>query len=45
MATHQLQGSLFDQGDDVRLSPLDGVRRTVLGDGAWIDLLPGWLSG
>ncbi|MFB6673623.1 alpha-ketoglutarate-dependent dioxygenase AlkB [Streptomyces sp. NPDC056390] len=45
MATHQLQGSLFDQSDDVRLRPLDGVRRTVLGDGAWIDLLPGWLSG
>ncbi|MEV6703495.1 alpha-ketoglutarate-dependent dioxygenase AlkB, partial [Streptomyces sp. NPDC051453] len=45
MATHQLQGSLFDQGDDVRLRPLDGVRRTVLGNGAWIDLLPGWLSG
>ncbi|MEU6659041.1 alpha-ketoglutarate-dependent dioxygenase AlkB [Streptomyces sp. NPDC046821] len=45
MATHMLQGSLFDQADDVRLRPLDGVRRTVLGDGAWIDLLPGWLSG
>ncbi|WP_055564955.1 alpha-ketoglutarate-dependent dioxygenase AlkB [Streptomyces atriruber] len=45
MATHQLQGSLFDQGDDVRLGALGGVRRTVLGDGAWIDLLPGWLGG
>ncbi|WP_406089687.1 alpha-ketoglutarate-dependent dioxygenase AlkB [Streptomyces sp. NBC_01013] len=45
MATHQLQGSLFDQSDDVRLGPLGGIRRTVLGDGAWIDLLPGWLSG
>ncbi|MEU6217762.1 alpha-ketoglutarate-dependent dioxygenase AlkB [Streptomyces sp. NPDC047022] len=44
MAMH-LQGSLFDQTDDVRLGPLDGVRRTVLGAGAWIDLLPGWLSG
>ncbi|MEU7244247.1 alpha-ketoglutarate-dependent dioxygenase AlkB [Streptomyces sparsogenes] len=40
-----LQGSLFDQTDDIRLGPLDDVRRTVLGDGAWIDLLPGWLSG
>jgi alkylated DNA repair dioxygenase AlkB len=40
-----LQGSLFDQTDDVRLGPLRGVRRTVLADGAWIDLLPGWLSG
>ncbi|MDT0548547.1 MULTISPECIES: alpha-ketoglutarate-dependent dioxygenase AlkB [Streptomyces] len=40
-----LQGSLFDQADDIRLGPLGDIRRTVLGDGAWIDLLPGWLSG
>ncbi|MFF3885935.1 alpha-ketoglutarate-dependent dioxygenase AlkB [Streptomyces sp. NPDC001914] len=44
MATH-LQGSLFDQTDELRLGPLDRLRRTTLGDGAWIDLLPGWLSG
>ncbi|MFE9643505.1 alpha-ketoglutarate-dependent dioxygenase AlkB [Streptomyces sp. NPDC006365] len=44
MSTH-LQGSLFDQTDDIHLGPLDGLRRTRLGDGAWIDLLPGWLSG
>jgi alkylated DNA repair dioxygenase AlkB len=44
MAT-QLQGSLFDQTDDIRLGPLDGVRRTALGAGAWIDLLLGWLGG
>ncbi|MER6125491.1 alpha-ketoglutarate-dependent dioxygenase AlkB [Streptomyces sp. NPDC001795] len=44
MATH-LQGSLFDQTDDLRLGPLEGLRRTRLGAGAWIDLLPGWLSG
>ncbi|MFJ9963257.1 alpha-ketoglutarate-dependent dioxygenase AlkB [Streptomyces avermitilis] len=44
MSTH-LQGSLFDQTDDLGLGPLDGLRRTVLGAGAWIDLLPGWLSG
>ncbi|MDX3073267.1 alpha-ketoglutarate-dependent dioxygenase AlkB [Streptomyces sp. NPDC088354] len=43
--TAPLQGSLFDQTDDIRLGPLDGVRRTVLGAGAWIDLLPGWLQG
>lgn len=42
---HQLQGSLFDQGDDVRLGTLSDIRRTVLGEGAWIDLLPGWLRG
>ncbi|MGW8973032.1 alpha-ketoglutarate-dependent dioxygenase AlkB [Streptomyces platensis] len=44
MARH-LQGSLFDQTDEVRLGPLRGIRRSGLGDGAWIDLLPGWLSG
>ncbi|MEV0224911.1 alpha-ketoglutarate-dependent dioxygenase AlkB [Streptomyces sp. NPDC050704] len=44
MSTH-LQGSLFDQSDETRLGTLDGLHRTVLGDGAWIDLLPGWLTG
>ncbi|MET8829288.1 alpha-ketoglutarate-dependent dioxygenase AlkB [Streptomyces sp. NPDC004610] len=44
MTTH-LQGSLFDQSDRVRLGSLDGIRRTVLGSGAWIDVLPGWLTG
>ncbi|MGP4052117.1 alpha-ketoglutarate-dependent dioxygenase AlkB [Streptomyces sp. 2A115] len=44
MSTH-LQGSLFDQSDDVVLAPLNGLRRTVLGDGAWIDQLTGWLHG
>ncbi|MEU0133132.1 alpha-ketoglutarate-dependent dioxygenase AlkB [Streptomyces sp. NPDC006296] len=44
MSVH-LQGSLFDQADRPQLGDLSGLRRTVLGDGAWIDLLPGWLSG
>ncbi|MFD8221468.1 alpha-ketoglutarate-dependent dioxygenase AlkB [Streptomyces sp. NPDC059697] len=44
MSTH-LQGSLFDQTDELHLSQLNAMRRTALGDGAWIDLLPGWLSG
>ncbi|MEU1040743.1 alpha-ketoglutarate-dependent dioxygenase AlkB [Streptomyces sp. NPDC005551] len=44
MSMH-LQGSLFDQTDDVGLNSLGGLRRTELGDGAWIDLLPGWLRG
>ncbi|MHC3470027.1 alpha-ketoglutarate-dependent dioxygenase AlkB [Streptomyces sp. 7R007] len=44
MTTH-LQGSLFDQTDQLRLGPLDGIRRTRLGFGAWIDVLPGWLTG
>ncbi|MFF2652073.1 alpha-ketoglutarate-dependent dioxygenase AlkB family protein [Streptomyces sp. NPDC058045] len=44
MSVH-LQGSLFDQDDEIRLGPLDGLHRTLLGAGAWIDLLPGWLTG
>ncbi|WP_369255039.1 MULTISPECIES: alpha-ketoglutarate-dependent dioxygenase AlkB [unclassified Streptomyces] len=44
MAMH-LQGSLFDQTDELHLSPLNRMRRTALGAGAWIDLLPGWLGG
>ncbi|MEU7281097.1 alpha-ketoglutarate-dependent dioxygenase AlkB [Streptomyces sp. NPDC045431] len=45
MARQHMQGSLFDQSDEIRLGPLGGVRRTALTDGAWIDLLPGWLTG
>ena len=44
MTTH-LQGSLFDQADRLALGSLDGIRRTRLGQGAWIDVLPGWLGG
>ncbi|MFI8535535.1 alpha-ketoglutarate-dependent dioxygenase AlkB [Streptomyces aquilus] len=44
MSTH-LQASLFDQTDRLSLGPLDGVTRTELGSGAWIDVLPGWLTG
>lgn len=40
-----LQGSLFDQADDIQLGPLEGVQRRVLTRGAWVDLLPGWLQG
>ncbi|WP_033309401.1 alpha-ketoglutarate-dependent dioxygenase AlkB [Streptomyces iakyrus] len=40
-----LQGSLFDQADELRLGPLDGISRTDLGFGAWLDVLPGWLNG
>ncbi|GLV82976.1 alkylated DNA repair protein [Streptomyces lavendulae subsp. lavendulae] len=42
---HALQGSLFDQTDEIRLGPLSPMRRTVLGAGAWVDRLPGWLAG
>ncbi|AKL69027.1 alpha-ketoglutarate-dependent dioxygenase AlkB [Streptomyces sp. Mg1] len=42
---HALQGSLFDQADETGLGPLPGLRRTELGAGAWVDHLPGWLTG
>ena len=44
MAIH-LQSSLLDEADEIGLHPLASVRRTVLGHGAWIDVLPGWLTG
>jgi alkylated DNA repair dioxygenase AlkB len=46
-----VQTSLFDLGagpadDAFALGPLGGmITRQVLGRGAWVDLLPGWLSG
>ena len=49
--TTALQTSLFDLGSGpttggFALGPLGGmVTRQVLGRGAWVDLLPGWLSG
>jgi alkylated DNA repair dioxygenase AlkB len=46
--TVTLQTSLFDLGgaDEIGLGPLGGmIVRQVLGRGAWVDLLPGWLSG
>lgn len=44
MAFH-LQGSLFGGGDEIGLGPLGAVRRTPLSRGAWLDVLPGWLTG
>jgi alkylated DNA repair dioxygenase AlkB len=49
--TTVVQTSLFDLGVEpadgsFALGPLGGmVSRQVLGRGAWVDLLPGWLSG
>lgn len=40
-----LQASLFDQVDQPALGALTGLRRTPLSRGAWVDVLPGWLSG
>jgi alkylated DNA repair dioxygenase AlkB len=41
---HQQQASLFATGGP-GLGDLAAARRTHLGRGAWIDLLPGWLGG
>ncbi|MFD7159191.1 alpha-ketoglutarate-dependent dioxygenase AlkB [Kribbella sp. NPDC059898] len=40
-----LQGSLFGGVEEPALGSLGGVRRTELGRGAWVDVLPGWLAG
>jgi alkylated DNA repair dioxygenase AlkB len=40
-----LQGSLLDQAEETALTSLAPMRRTLLGNGAWIDVLPSWLSG
>jgi alkylated DNA repair dioxygenase AlkB len=42
--TDYYQGSLLDVGDAPVVGPLV-PRRTVLGPGAWVDVLPGWVSG
>ncbi|MBY8883426.1 alpha-ketoglutarate-dependent dioxygenase AlkB [Streptomyces sp. PTM05] len=39
------QGSLFGVTEEIGLRPLDGLSRTPLAHGAWIDVLPGWLTG
>lgn len=40
------QESLLDLSEESRPGPLAGaVRRTLLADGAWIDVLPGWMGG
>jgi len=43
--TVAMQGSLFSAADTVALGSLTRLRRTRLTHGAWIDVLPGWLSG
>lgn len=41
-----LQGSLLDTVDEVGLRALGpAIRRTVLAEGAWIDVRLGWLTG
>ncbi len=38
------QGTLLDAGDAPRIGALQ-PRRTDLGRGAWVDVLPGWVTG
>ncbi|WP_116047678.1 alpha-ketoglutarate-dependent dioxygenase AlkB [Amycolatopsis palatopharyngis] len=40
-----LQGSLLGDGAEIGLGPLTALRRTTLGDGAWVDVAAGWLTG
>lgn len=40
-----LQPSLFGTVQPVGLRRLDGIRHTDIGHGAWLGLLPGWLTG
>lgn len=43
--TAALQSSLFDLADEVTVGSLAGLTREPLDRGAWVDVLPGWLSG
>ena len=43
--TVAMQGSLFSAADTVTLGGFSRLRRVELAHGAWIDVLPGWLSG
>jgi alkylated DNA repair dioxygenase AlkB len=46
MTALTVQPSLFDLADDAAPGPLDGrLRRIPLSAGAWVDVLPGWMSG
>ncbi|HEX2895470.1 MAG TPA: alpha-ketoglutarate-dependent dioxygenase AlkB [Marmoricola sp.] len=42
--TTVFQPTLFDE-PEIAVGPLDGLRRTTLTRGAWVDVLPGWLAG
>lgn len=41
----ELQGSLFGLVEEPGVGELRGVERAELGRGAWVDVLPGWLTG
>ena len=40
-----LQGSLLDLADEVVVHPLEGVHRTHLAHGAWVDVMTGFVGG
>ncbi|MBH0774908.1 alpha-ketoglutarate-dependent dioxygenase AlkB [Nocardia bovistercoris] len=39
------QGSLLDGFGAIEVGAPTGMRRTALGHGAWVDVLPGWICG
>jgi alkylated DNA repair dioxygenase AlkB len=39
------QPTMFDVAEQPALGDLHSMRRIVLSDGAWVDVLPGWLTG
>lgn len=41
----ELQASLLDLVDEPGIGRLSNVARRELSDGAWVDVLPGWLTG
>jgi alkylated DNA repair dioxygenase AlkB len=43
--TSAFQASLFDSEQDFGLGEIDGSARISLTDGAWLDVVPGWLRG
>lgn len=45
MSSVPLQGSLLALDDEPGLGPLRGLARRPLSRGAWIEVLPGWLTG
>ena len=41
-----IQGSLFEEATDaIVVGDFTGITRRVLSDGAWVDVLPGWIGG